>query len=444
MIPFKNTPYLLSEESEQKVLEKIKELEQRVILLRNSNILTDRTLESYYGAKRFEQVAESNAIEGSTLSIGETELAIVKGITITGHDPAYSKDAIALDNALTKLVELAKNREAKIDNFELNIIHGLILEDQIGAGIFRKEPVRISGASHIPPETHSEVLDAMTLWSEWSKDNSNVPSIIRAAILHAWLVHIHPFIDGNGRVARAITNLELIRSGFPPILIKKKDRDIYIDALSHSDEAGDLLPFFELIINKANDALIGLEIIAKQKDGYDPVAERIKLAHKKQLKIWENTVTLLSSAIDYIAETKYKDSAVQINVHKYETTLDIEDFEKVCSGTVPSQSWAFKIECTIPGFPVVKRLAWVGSRSFKLKKELGDESGPSIFWSRPNVEGFPTWITDESMALGKELTIKNGNGDSWFVWNKDQKIKKLGPTELAEFILEELIKEIML
>jgi hypothetical protein len=83
-------------------------------MLRQTGELTEQTLRNYYGEKRFEQVAESNAIEGSTLSVGETELAVLKGVTITGHDPAYARDAIALDKALNRIAELARQAEPPI------------------------------------------------------------------------------------------------------------------------------------------------------------------------------------------------------------------------------------------------------------------------------------------------------------------------------------------
>ena len=103
MFDLERTPYSLEDEAKTQVKQRLDGIEERVQLLRRAGTLTDQTLRDYYGEKRFEQVAESNAIEGSTLSVGETELAVVKGITISGHDPAYAKDAIALDRALNRI-----------------------------------------------------------------------------------------------------------------------------------------------------------------------------------------------------------------------------------------------------------------------------------------------------------------------------------------------------
>ena len=105
------SPYTI-DATGQHVLEESTKLQERADLLRERGSLTDATLRAYFGDKRYEQIAESNAIEGSTLSVGETELAVEKGITITGHDPAYSADATNLSRALAHMVELAKDTAA--------------------------------------------------------------------------------------------------------------------------------------------------------------------------------------------------------------------------------------------------------------------------------------------------------------------------------------------
>ena len=96
----------------QHVINEAMLLQARAELLREQGRLTEETLRAYYGDKRFEQIAESNAIEGSTLSVGETELAVDKGITITGHDPAFSKPE---STDAVRLLGLARPRERPPD-----------------------------------------------------------------------------------------------------------------------------------------------------------------------------------------------------------------------------------------------------------------------------------------------------------------------------------------
>ena len=129
MFNLEGTPYLLDSISMEQVRKRLGAIEERVSLLRQKGTLTEQTVRDYYGEKRFEQVAESNALEGSTLSVGETELAVLKGVTITGHDPAFQRDAIALDHALARITELSRNRDNPTNIQQLHEVHSLLLGD---------------------------------------------------------------------------------------------------------------------------------------------------------------------------------------------------------------------------------------------------------------------------------------------------------------------------
>jgi Fic family protein len=263
MFGLEDTPFPLDPEASEQIADRLRTIEERVVLLRRAGTLNDETLRDYYGEKRFEQVAESNAIEGSPLSAGETELAVLKGVTVTGHDPAFTRDAIALDRALTRISELARERSTPTDIRQLNEVHALLLGDQPGAGMFRNERVMIRGARHVPPRTWKEVMDQMERWEAWSKAHADVPAPIRSIVLHAWLTHVHPYRDGNGRTSQAIGNLELIRQGYPPVIIKRKERARYIEGLSESDDGGDIRAFAELLLDRVEGALGGLSIATR-------------------------------------------------------------------------------------------------------------------------------------------------------------------------------------
>lgn len=444
MINLDGSPYLLEEKSEENLLEDIKLLEERVELLRRQEILTPETLQRYYGMKRFEHVAESNAIEGSTLSSGETELAVLKGITITGHDPGYVRDAVALDKALMRLTELAKVDEPT-DIKQIREIHELILGDRPSAGIFRSERVRIKGSKHTPPKTWEQVMEGMENLEKWSKYNKDLPAIIRATVLHAWFVHIHPFIDGNGRTARAITNLELIRAGYPSIIIKKKERDRYIDALGVSDEGGDLNEFFELIIARANDALRGLEQAAKQGQAYNPALEKIRIAQERRLNIWNTSVSLLIRIIEHELNSIIEPINGKCHIKIFDNALELDDYIELCSGHSVSRTWSFIINLEIPGMPGISRLAWFGYRSPQMFKHLynKEKGGASIFWSEKNPEGYPTWIQKENTAPGYiEMTTIQGSGDDWYVLDKNHLIGEKTTTKLAKQIAQALIEQL--
>lgn len=442
MLNLENTPYMLEGLAEEQIQQRVKAIEERVKLLRQSGIMTADTLKEYYGEKRFEQVAESNAIEGSTLSAGETELAVMKGITITGHDPAYAKDAIALDSALTRITELARCHDKPTDISQIHEIHSLLLGDRAGAGIFRKEKVIISGAKHVPPKTWSEVMDNMEHWQRWSTENATLPAPVRCAVLHAWLAHVHPYIDGNGRTARAVGNLELIRSGYPPIIIKKKERERYIESLAESDDGGDIRSFFELIFDRVEGALMGLELSAKKKQSYDPFVERLRQRQAGQLRIWETSVRLLASIIeDKVGRTVDQLKGI-CHAHIFNEPLDLLEYIEVCLGHSVTRSWAFNLKIEIPGIDKLEKLAYIGHRSSRMYNHLNREGGPSLYWSTKNPDGFPKWISDQNAPFAVEITALTGNGDEWYVRLSNEDILKLSTTALAQKISESLMDQI--
>jgi Fic family protein len=443
MFNLKSTPYLLDDVTSNQVKSRLASIEERVSLLRHSGTLTDQTIKNYYGEKRFEQVAESNAIEGSSLSIGETELAVLKGITITGHDPAFAKDAIALDRALTRITELARDTSTPTNIQQAHEIHSLLLGDRQGAGIFRKERVTIRGAKHTPPKTWEQVMQQMTDWQNWSVNNRALPAPIRATILHAWMAHIHPYIDGNGRTARAIGNLELIRAGYPPIIIKKKERDRYISALAESDEGGDIRSFMELIFDRIESSLIGLEQSAKNQQGYNPIIEKIRIRQEKQLNIWQTSIRLLASIIEHRVSQTLESVRGTCTIKQYDTPLDLNDYIEVCSGHSVPRSWAFTIRLEVPGLPKLEKLAYIGHRSPRMYQSTNKEGGPSLYWSHSNPNGFPKWISDGNHSpYAAEVTSLAGNGDEWFARLNDDSVIQIQTTALANHIADALVNEI--
>lgn len=443
MFNLEGTPYILDQVAAEQVKERLIAIDERVLLLRHTGTLTDQTLREYYGEKRFEQVAESNAIEGSTLSAGETELAVLKGITVTGHDPAYTKDAIALDRALTRITEIARDREASTNIAQVHEVHALLLGDHSGAGLFRKERVTIRGAKHVPPRTWSEVMVQMEHWQNWSRVNVTLPAPMRALVLHAWLTHIHPYIDGNGRTSRAVGNLELIRAGYPPIIIKKKERDRYIECLAESDDGGDIRSFAELVFDRVEGALVGLELSAKRKQGFDPVVEKIRIRQEKQLRIWETSVRLLASIIEHNISSELESVGGKCSAHIFAEPLDLQDYIEVCAGHPVARSWAFTLSVEVPAIPRLEKLAYIGHRSNRMYNHLEQQGGPSLYWSRKNPNGFPKWVSDgPNSPSAVEITAQAGNGDEWFARTANDAVVAVQTTELARRISDAVLRQV--
>jgi Fic family protein len=176
----------------------------------------------------------SNAIEGNTLDLGETQLVIAHGVTIGGHTLKEHLEAINHAEAYSFVLELAR-QEATLTEAALLRLHGLITKELVGTpGQYRTGAVFISGSEYRPPH-HTHVPGLMRDWFTWLEgDGLAYPSIIRAALAHEMLLAIHPFLDGNGRTARLVLNLQLMQAGYPVTLLLQGWRQTYIRALEQA------------------------------------------------------------------------------------------------------------------------------------------------------------------------------------------------------------------
>jgi Fic family protein len=178
----------------------------------------------------------SNAMEGNTLDLGETQLVIAHGVTIGGHSLKEHLEAINHATAYSFVLDLAQ-REAELDEAALLRLHALITHDLLDtAGTYRAGAVFISGSEHRPPH-HTQVPGLMADWFAWLADDGlGYPPVIRTALAHEALLAIHPFLDGNGRTARLVLNLQLMRSGYPVALLLQGWRLSYIRALEQAHQ----------------------------------------------------------------------------------------------------------------------------------------------------------------------------------------------------------------
>ena len=210
--------------------------------------LNPNSLKSLRESDILDWTYHSNAIEGNTLTLKETKV-VLEGITIGGKSVNEHLEAINHKDAILFLEELVK-RENKLTLRDIRDIHRLVLKeiDNPNAGIIRSENVRISGATHVPPDylTINEELEKLMINYESWKD---LHPVIRAGLLHGEFVKIHPFIDGNGRTSRLLMNFEVMKKGFPPIIIKKENSFDYYDALDKGATSKDYTNFINILID---------------------------------------------------------------------------------------------------------------------------------------------------------------------------------------------------
>ncbi len=437
-IDLAGSPYSI-EGSGRRFVDKAAELQERANLLREQGRLTELTLRTHFGDKRFEWIAESNAIEGSTLDVGETQIAVLQGITITGHDPAYSEAAVNLSKALDRIVELARD-PIPTDIEQVKELHALILAGSPAAGLFRSTPVRIGGSPHVPVGSWQEVMSAMEDWERWSCANAEVPALLRAIVLHTWLTHIHPYSDGNGRTSRAVMNLELIRAGLPVTIIRRRDRSRYYEALAESDLGGDLGLIAELILARAEDALRSLERAATAHQGYDVVHARLRKAQQRQVAIWNDAVRLLFSLIDDDLTATLGDLG-QVSTHWYDDELLVDDYVALSQGDSAGNSWLFRFEAVVPGLESSRYLAWTGYRSFEMQQFEDLGAGPAIFWSVPDPSGYRKWMRDVSQSPGvAEITLSLPAADRWIARLPDGEIRAFLPSAIARRVASAVVE----
>ena len=171
----------------------------------------------------------SNAIEGNTLTRKETSIAIDENIT-TGNKPIqYYQEALNHAKAF-EFVKTFVNEKHSINEGTILAIHKIILDgiNTENAGIYRNVRVIISCSPVVLPNP-LKVPDLMDDFGSWLVQNQ--ASIFDAFEAHYRLVSIHPFIDGNGRTARLLMNLMLMKNGYSPIIIRQIDRRRYINAI---------------------------------------------------------------------------------------------------------------------------------------------------------------------------------------------------------------------
>ena len=174
-----------------------------------------------------EYTYNSNAIEGNTLTLRETDL-VLRGLTIDRKPLKDHMEAVGHKEAFDFVSELVKDN-VPISEGIIKQIHCLVLADKReDRGVYRRVPVRIMGAQNEPVQPYLIEPKMEQLLYDFAASTEHI--VTKLARFHIEFEGIHPFIDGNGRTGRLLVNLELMKYGFPPIDIKFTDRIAYYNA----------------------------------------------------------------------------------------------------------------------------------------------------------------------------------------------------------------------
>ena len=216
--------------------------------------------------QRVKELHESNRVEG----LGPVQLAQTRKILRSDaarkiarathlftvvkslEEDARTMDVLGLHGAKIFAEQLVKRYPHEpIAEIDLRGMHDLVMGSDPFAGRYKQYVNAISGSEHQPlaPSDTPDAMYTMVTWLNTVVAERSLPPVVTAAAVHAWLAHIHPFHDGNGRIARLLANLVVGAHGLPPLIIRDAaDRDRYIDALAISDAGGDLAPLIGVFL----------------------------------------------------------------------------------------------------------------------------------------------------------------------------------------------------
>jgi len=257
----------------QKINEKKKALDSLRPLPEEKNQLWQEKL-------RIEWTYNSNAIEGNSLTLKETSFFIREGLTVEGKplkDFLEAKNHIEAIGFVENVIKEKRDiTEAFIKELNALLLKGIttiqrkdkfgqVFEHKINPGEYKRQPnyvLTLSGKIHKYCEP-LKVADEMQGMLKWYKNSGDMHSAELSAEFHYRFVAIHPFDDGNGRMARLLMNIILMKAGYPLAIISVKERRQYLELLEKAD-SGELDDFKDFVGEKVLETMEGmLEMFGK-------------------------------------------------------------------------------------------------------------------------------------------------------------------------------------
>lgn len=313
------------------ILQKAENLKEELDVLRPLDAEAEARIMQKF---RLDWNYHSNNLEGNSLTYGETKALILFGITAQGKPLKDHFEITGHNEAINWILEIVKDKTVLTEAF-IRQLHTLLLKEssykeaqtpegkptrrKIEVGKYKTHPnhvVTVTGETFYfatPEETPAKMQELIE-WFRKEKEKPDVTPIILAALFHYRFIRIHPFDDGNGRVARILMNFILMQFGYPPAIIKTEDKENYYAVLRLAD-AGELEPFIEYI---AQNLVSSLEIMIRgakgesieEPDDFDKeialleskirtVGQKIEIQRSKEIivKIFDETITPLANIL---------------------------------------------------------------------------------------------------------------------------------------------------
>lgn len=315
----------------------------------------------------YERVHSSAVTEGNRLSRRETIVVLTEGIVHSGkrHDAQEVKN---LAEAIWELNGLLEDH-SRLNPTIIRSLHNIILQDidDASAGSYRQESVTIAGAPFRPPffrEVPYLVQEVIELLN--SEDLQSHPLQV-ATWIHWAIARIHPFKDGNGRIARLLQDFTLLRAHYVPSTLQPEDRDgSYYDALAQADK-GDGRPLLELISKNAlKTADQYLAIIQEEQERDDwlksitkAATERVRQTNHRRFLIFQRSSNLLRNEFANIAEElSERIPDLYINFKDYKS-IEFSKFLSIENTGRAKRTWFFGLEFRV-GETQLRYIFWYG------------------------------------------------------------------------------------
>ncbi|EFQ56322.1 Fic family protein [Streptococcus downei] len=230
----------------------LKQIAKKMDQLPSLRPLTSGEVERLNEEFTVEYTYNSNAIEGNTLTLRETDL-VLRGLTINQKPLKDHMEAIGHREAFQYVQSLVAEGQPLTERVIKDIHHLVLSDKKDDRGTYRKVPVRIMGASNEPAQPYMIRPMMEQLLERYVSSHDNI--VAKLARFHLEFESIHPFIDGNGRTGRLLVNLELMKAGYPPIDIKFTDRLAYYQAFEEFHAKGSIDSMENLFARYINERL---------------------------------------------------------------------------------------------------------------------------------------------------------------------------------------------
>lgn len=373
--------------------------------------------ESFGVMLRSEMVAESNQMEHMDWAPSEVRAIVVQNRDLLSLDAHAFLEGLRGDDHTYQALGLYKAQliadewaELRVRPREIEIrqLHALITNGESHAGEYKRGFNEIAGAKHKPPAP-ADAAEGMRHLAYWLETGSG-DAALDATIVHAWLAHLHAFVDGNGRMARLLANLALAQGGYPPLILSAgADRGEYYDALAASDD-GDILPLFDLfgrVLRRSVKVMSAADYVE------NVIHDRLLTSESTQRKLWERVAHKFMDAL----RDKLRGHSWDVVPQGYPSQ---QSFHFLATMSADGNSWFLKIQDDLRTYPW---LLWFGYNSDEYSEVYNGPSGyPSIFFS----------VREENPEALHPFSPVKGTGDGGAVSELVLMAGKVKPARLQE------------